>query len=316
MMSKSFIFVTVFIFCVFSIGAAEDQTASSVSSVVEDEAAPQESDQTISDFSLAGYGEKGKKTWDLAGKTADIFVDVVKLSDVVGNLYGKEEDIRLTADQGDFNKVDGKVHLEDNVVITTSTGTKMLTNSLDWDRKNQQVNTEDVVCIKRDTMVATAKGAWGNPTLKTVSLKKNVRLDILTPEKGKEPTEKDKITITCDGPLEIDYAQNLAKFKDNVKVDREDSQIYSDTMDVYFISGSSQDKETGKAKEGASPVGMMGSKIDKMVAKGHVRIIRGENVSTSEEAIYSAADKKLTLMGKPELMIYSTEGLSGAPAGN
>ena len=32
-----------------------------------------DSDQQISDFSLAGYGEKGKKTWDLSGKSADIF---------------------------------------------------------------------------------------------------------------------------------------------------------------------------------------------------------------------------------------------------
>ena len=69
-----------------------------------------ESDQQINDFSLAGYGEKGKKSWDLSGKSADIFTDVIKLKDVIGNLYGKEEDIRLTAERGDFNKADGKVH--------------------------------------------------------------------------------------------------------------------------------------------------------------------------------------------------------------
>jgi len=38
---------------------------------------PQESDQQISDFSLSGYGDKGKKSWDISGKSADIFTEVV-----------------------------------------------------------------------------------------------------------------------------------------------------------------------------------------------------------------------------------------------
>jgi len=36
-----------------------------------------ESDQQINDFSLAGYAEKGKKSWDISGKSADIFNEVV-----------------------------------------------------------------------------------------------------------------------------------------------------------------------------------------------------------------------------------------------
>jgi LPS export ABC transporter protein LptC len=89
----------------------------------------QEPGQQIADFSLAGYGEQGKKSWDLAGQSADIYQDAVKLNDVTGNVYGKEEDVKLTADKGDFNKKDGKVHLEKNVVITTSTGAKLTTES-------------------------------------------------------------------------------------------------------------------------------------------------------------------------------------------
>jgi LPS export ABC transporter protein LptC len=115
-----------------------------------------ESDQQISDFSLAGYGEKGKKSWDISGKSADIFTEEVKLKEVVGNMYGKEEDMRLIADKGDFNKVNGKVHLEQNVVITTSSGTKLTTDSLDWDRKNQLVTTRDPVNIQRQDMVVDA----------------------------------------------------------------------------------------------------------------------------------------------------------------
>ena len=69
-------------------------------SVFAQDAAPvaeQESDQKINDFSLSGFGERGKKTWELSGQSADIFEDVVKLKDITGKVYGKQEDLTLTA---------------------------------------------------------------------------------------------------------------------------------------------------------------------------------------------------------------------------
>jgi len=272
----------------------------------------EESDQQINEFSLTGFGEKGKKNWDLSGKSADIFTEIVKLKSVIGNLYGKEEDIRLTADAGDFNKTDGKVHLEKNVVITTSTGTKLTTDSLDWDRKGQLVTTEDKVNIQRDNMVTTGTGAVGQMALKQVSLKKDVTVDILPQAKPGEPVDvKEKTVITCDGPLEIDYEKNIATFNNNVCVRRPDSEIYSDKMDVYFIPSK---KENGKQNTEASDKtpGFMGSKIDKIIARGNVKVIRGDNISYSEEAAYTASDKKLVLTGRPKLILYSTEELNAS----
>jgi hypothetical protein len=48
------------------------------------------------------------------------------------------------------------------------------------------------------------------------------------------------------------------------------------------------------------------------VAEGNVKIVRGENVSYSEEAVYTAADRKITLLGRPKLIIYSTEGMNAS----
>jgi len=272
----------------------------------------QDSDQQISDFSLSGFGEKGKKTWDISGKSADIFTDIIKLKDIVGNLYGEKEDIRLTADKGDFDKKDGKVHLEQNVVITTSTGARLLTDSLDWDRKNQTVATQDRVNIARDNILAIAQGAVGQPSLKKVTLAKEVTVNIEPETKEKQAKDQTNTVITCDGPLLIDYEKGIATFTNNVKVDRGDMQMYSDMMDVYFAaSGKAESPETPKP-EGA---GLMGNKIDKIVGKGNVKIVRGENVSYSEQAIYTACDRKITLLGRPKLVIYSTEDLN-APAGN
>lgn len=271
----------------------------------------QSADQQIGDFSLSGYAEKGKKSWDISGKSADIFDNTIKLQDVVGNLYGEKEDIKLTANEGNFDKAEGKVHLEQNVVITTSGGAKMTTDSLDWDRKNQLVTTRDPVNITRENMVTTAKGATGEPNLNKITLEKEVKVDIIPMAKENQaPAEKNKIIITCDGPLEIDYAKNIAVFKNNVKVDTQDNLIYSDVMDVYF---NTSDKENNQIA--AEVPGMMGAKIEKIVARGNVKIIRGQNVSYSEEAVYTALDKRIVLTGKPKLIIYSTEDI-GASFGN
>ncbi|MGA2774514.1 MAG: LPS export ABC transporter periplasmic protein LptC [Candidatus Omnitrophota bacterium] len=281
-----------------------------------EEPANTDSGQQINDFSLSGYGEKGKKSWDVSGKSADIFNDVVKMNKVVGNMYGDDENIKLTSERGDFNKAEGKVHLQDNVVITTSSGAKLTTDSLDWDRKAQFVSTKDLVNIQKDGMTLVAIGARGETNLKTVALEKNVRLDIDQQTKGESglTDEKNKIIITCDGPLEIDYEKNVAVFKNNVKVERPDSVIYSDKMDVFFIR-SRESKAQDKKEEKKSSGIMSGSKIDRIVARGNVKVTRGQNTSFSDEAVYSAADQKLILSGRPKLVIYSTEDLN-APVGN
>jgi LPS export ABC transporter protein LptC len=263
-----------------------------------------ESDQQISEFSLVGYGEKGKKAWDISGKSADITSGVVKLDGVEGNFYGKEEDVKLTAKKGDFDKNNGSVHLEDNVVITTSSGAELTTDSLDWDRKNQSVTTDDAVNIRNQNMLTTAKGAKAETNLKKVALDKEVKVELL-PDNNDMAKDKEKISITCDGPLEIDYGNNLASFNNNVKVERPDSTIYSDRMDVYFKTGS-------KVEAG----GPSGNSIEKIVARGNVKIVRGENVSYSDEAVYTALDQKIILSGRPRLVIYSEEDLKNASSGN
>lgn len=264
------------------------------------------SDQQVGDFNLAGFGEKGKKSWDLSGKSADIYNDVVKLKEVVGNHYADKDSINLTADSGDFNKKSGVVHLQDNVVITTSTGAKLTTDSLDWDRKQQIISTLDKVNLARQDMNLSGEGAKGATVLKQVSLEKNVRLDISPLDKVKNI--KEKIMITCDGPLDVDYEKNIAIFNNNVKVEKPDLIIYSDKLQVYFSPKSEENK---KSQESMA----MSSSINKIVASGNVRIFRGDNVSYSQEAIYNSLDKKITLTGRPQLIFYQTENMN-ATLGN
>ncbi|MDD5155358.1 MAG: LPS export ABC transporter periplasmic protein LptC [Candidatus Omnitrophica bacterium] len=301
MMPKSLVLVFIFLFSTGTFCRAQNP-------------GPQEtSDQQISDFSLTGFGERGKKTWDLAGKSADIFDNVVKLKDIIGNMYGTDEDIKLTADKGDFDKREGKVHLQENVIITTSSGAKLTTDSLDWDRKNNVVKTEDQVNIERQNMTTQAKGAIGHTNLKQVQLQKDVTVNITQEQKDKtaqdKPANAGRIVITCDGPLDIDYEKNIATFRNNVKVDREDSQIYSDIMYVYFVT-KNDNKNQGEQDD--KNAGLNTSSIDKIVSQGNVKIVRGENTSYCDEAVYTAADKKITLLGRPKLIIYSSEDMNAS----
>lgn len=276
-----------------------------------------ESDQQIGDFSLSGFGDKGKKAWDLSGKRADIFNEVVKLKEVVGNHYADKDSIKLTADSGDFNKNSGVVHLENNVVITTSSGAKLTTESLDWDRKQQIVSTLDRVNLQRLNMNLSGMGAVGATALKQVELGKDARLEIeprdrteghgLQPnsQSHKQKDKKEKIVITCDGPLEVDYEKNIAVFNNNVKVEKPDLTIYSDKMQVYFTP---KQEDSKKDQESA----VMSNSINRIVSEGNVRIVRGENISYSQEAIYTAADKKIILTGRPQIVIYQTENMNAA----
>jgi lipopolysaccharide assembly outer membrane protein LptD (OstA) len=81
-------------------------------------------------------------------------------------------------------------------------------------------------------------------------------------------------------------------------------------MDVFFAR--SQDAAASQSNANAA----IGNKIDKIVARGNVKITRGENISYSDEAIYNAADKKITLSGRPKLILYSAEDLKDATSGN
>lgn len=264
--------------------------------------AAKDADQQIGDFSLSGFGDKGKKAWDLSGKSADIFSEVVKLKKVVGNNYAQADTINLTADNGDFNKQSGVVHLQDNVVITTSSGTKLTTDTLDWDRKQQIVSTLDKINLARADMNLSGQGALGQTGLKQIKLDKDVRLDIQA--RDLQVNKKEKIMITCDGPLDVDYEKNIAIFNNNVKVEKSDLIIYSDKMQVYFSPKQQNNAQNNAPVQGPA---LISSSLDKIVASGNVRIIRGENISYSQQAIYTAIDKKITLTGKPQIIIYETK---------
>jgi LPS export ABC transporter protein LptC len=256
--------------------------------------------QQMLDFNIAGYGTAGQKTWEIQGASMDMEGKDVNISDITAHLYGDKENMVLTADHGRFDKDTGIVYLKDNVRAVTATGAQLTTNTLDWSQKDQTITTADQVNITKGNMQAQGQGIEAKPDLKVAKFEKDVVLTIDEQKKAPKPAEglgfgKGKMVITCDGPMEMSYDKQYAIFQNNVKVESEGDQgtMTADKMTITFNSATKQ--------------------IDKMTASGNVKIVRGENTSYSDGAIFTASDKRLVLTGRPKLEMFTEEGLNVSP---
>ena len=243
----------------------------------------QETGQQLEGFNLVGYGEGGDKSWDVKGTTATIEDKEINITNVDANAYG-QEDMNVTAKTGRIDKDKGDMRLEKDVVVTTQTGTKMLTDSLDWQKKEDLITTQDDVTILRENMKAVGKGITAHPGMKQAQLNQDVVVEY-TP--NPDDDMKDMITISCDGPMEVDYAGQTAVFHDNVIALQGDRKLMADEMQLYFDSEKKQIKE--------------------MICIGNVLIVQGENTSFSDKAVYQAGEKKIKLYGRPKLLLYMND---------
>jgi len=239
--------------------------------------------QQFQGFDLIGYGEGGQKSWDVKGDTADIVGNLIKLTNIIANSYG-DDMMNLTAKNGTLDKISGNMHLENDVVITTDTGARLLTDSLDWEKANDLVRTEDEVTIIRDDMTAIGTGAKAHPNLSTAQMNKDVTVHLNTEPKSPQGR---MMTITCDGPLEIDYQKQIAVFNINVVAIDVDRKLKTDRMELFF------DKVTNK--------------ITEVICIGNVVINHGENTSYSDRAVYKAGEQKVLLSGRPKLVFYTQD---------
>lgn len=183
-----------------------------------------------------------------------------------------------------------------------------------WDvtGKSAESMTEDR--IKLNDIVAKSYGAGNEATIvgdigiydkgkNNITLQENVKATIENTEgfskeflgnlpgeaanrsgsKKDETGRKTKTVITCDGDAMFDYEKNQAYFDRNVKVVSDDGNIDADRITVNL------DVVTKKVKD--------------IIAEGHVKIVRGENISYSDKATYIEPERKIILTGQPKLVI-------------
>lgn len=228
----------------------------------------------ISTFTLVGHTETGRRKWEIQGETADLLTEQVKLSPVRATNFGLVE-IHLSAQKGQYDKLSRNVHLEGDVVVTTSDGAEMTTNHLDWSQDSETGTTADPVRVRQPGMTITGTGGIGRPKVKYVHLERDVTVVLLDP--------KGKTVITCDGPLEVDYGRNKARFWKNVLVQDSQGQIRADRMDAALDPATHQ--------------------MVKATFWGHVQIHHDGEIATANRAEYWQPLQKMQLMGHPKLIM-------------
>ncbi|MGE5280282.1 MAG: LptA/OstA family protein, partial [Deltaproteobacteria bacterium] len=209
-----------------------------------------------------------------------------------------------------FDKATGVVRLTDNVRAVTDGGLQLNTDVLDWSQTDRAISTDDTVEVKRDNLTAVGKGLEAKPDAKIAKFEKDVILTLeqekaapAPPRESPEASPKaleqpfggaGKLIITCDGPMELNYDKQVAIFHDNVKVDSESGQgtMIADVMTVRFDSATRQ--------------------IDRIEAEGNVQIKRQDNVSYSDGAVFTNAERKVVLTGRPKLVLFTEQ--NGAAA--
>jgi len=256
-----------------------NQGAESAEVEVDVEAASQ---QKIKDFYLSNFKEDGSHEWEVEGKEAVIHDEYVDIDTMKANYYAENDTIAITSDTAKLNKENMDVNLKGNVHIENKDGLKLDTESLDWQRENNFIETEERVKTSKDNMQITAKGLAADTELKKADYKEDVEVVFPDPETG------DVATATCTGPLEIEYSLGTAVFNDNVVVTHTQGKLFSDKATLFF------DNE--------------GKQIKKIISEGNVKILRGSNTTYAQKATYYGPEQRLVLEGRPRIVYFPQEG--------
>jgi LPS export ABC transporter protein LptC len=275
---QSFLLLVIFLFC--SILSYADQTTDGATT----------GSQQLQGFNLNGYNNQGDKTWDVNGTKADISDTNIQITNVDANFYGKEQ-ANLTADHGTINKTNGNVNLKDNVVVTSQDrGTQLTTDTLDWNRNKDLVSTQDPVKIVDDQGVITGQGMSAHPNLKKAQINKHVKAKVHT--QSKDDPDDQLITITSDGPMQMNQALGYAVFNVHVIAVEASTgrQLHCDKMEIWF--------------------NMLTKKIKKGICTGHVQAIQGTDISYADKMIYEGDTQLLTMIGRPKI-IFDTGSTKG-----
>ncbi len=238
--------------------------------------------QKIFSFSFTKYTPEGQREIEIEGDSANILSNTVQLMNVMAKAYAEEVPVTVTADRGEYDKKKNKIHLEKNVVATTDDGTRLVTEALDMSPSEHIVETDLPTQVKKDNINVEGTGARAETNLKKVKFQKSVTVVV----QNTEDKEIGPTTITCDGPLVVDYEKNIAHFKDNVVAKDSRGKLTADTMDVYY--------------------NRVSRRVSKIVSVGDVVIENPDgNKTYSDSVIYLADEGRIILGGDTEALYFN-----------
>lgn len=248
----------------------------------------------MSEFSLTGYSQAGSAQWTLNGHGASLDGQVVTIRrpDAVGHDPGRTA--YLSASLAQMNQQTRHVRMEHDVTIHTSDGLWLTTPVLHWMPDSNRVATDLPVRIETDHMLLRGRGMEGFTQLKEATILQDIELVLNPTEQERGAPTPQQVTITCEGPLTFDYARHVATFNRNVHVVDPSGELFSDTLVAYLNPATNT--------------------IRYAEAAGHVRMHQQQHTATSERAVYEPAIGKITLLGRPSLLIVPSPAPAPAAA--
>jgi len=151
-------------------------------------------DQVISDFRLTETAS-GKKEWKMAASKAYIYDSrgLLETEDMEVEFFDEEGRVKstLVADRGVVNRGTDDMEARGNVVVTSSSGVTLETETLLWMSKTRKIMSDDSVRVVREGDVLTGVGFRGDPDLGSFEILKDMRATIHTKdgELGEETGE-------------------------------------------------------------------------------------------------------------------------------
>ena len=139
------------------------------------------SQQKIKDFYLSNVKDDGSRDWEMYGDEAMIYDKHVDVDDMKAKYFLEEDTISITSDTARLNKENMDVQLKKNVHIENKDGATVDTESLDWYRSKNQIETKDRVKAVRDDMQIEADGLSADTEMQEANFEKNV--EVTFPEK-------------------------------------------------------------------------------------------------------------------------------------
>jgi len=107
-----------------------------------------------------------------------------------------------------------------------------------------------------------------------------------------EKATQGKITIEADR-MESIQKENAVSFTGNVEAKQDDLSIHADSMVIYY--------KTEAAANTSSP-GSTTQNIDKLVAKGNIKLTKEGWVATGDTVDYFARERKVVLTGNTKVL--------------
>ncbi len=235
--------------------------------------------EKIKDFYLSNYKDDGKSDWEIKGTEAITHGNNVDITNVNANYFLANDTVNVTSRIGLLDKVKLNVTLKRDVVIHNRAGAKLTTDVLNWQKEQNLIHTASPVTIVRDTMRIDAVGMHGDTLLKTMNFERQVKTTM------RDMRGHGDVTITCDGPLEIEYNKGRAIFHHNVVITHDQGKIYADKAVAYFDAAAKS--------------------LNRIVCVGkRVHIVKGGDTSYARRVTYLRDKDKVVLEGRPHLIYH------------